>query len=188
MDSELARLRKTPAALGDDTRAARDGKTGVPFVRRRYVLLCLALAALERSDRQTTLGRLADDVVGLLAGDPAFSAAGVVFDLSSRDQRRNLVQVIRFLMDLRVLARMHGDEEQYLNDRGDVLYNINRPALAAILNVKRGPSTISDDTLDDRLTELPICSLRGSSCSTKHLQEWITTCAASAWTCCANST
>ena len=98
VDSELARLRKTPAALGDDTRAARDGKTGVPFVRRRYVLLCLALAALERSDRQTALGRLADDVVGLLAGDPAFSAAGVVFDLSSRDQRRDLVQVIRFLI------------------------------------------------------------------------------------------
>ena len=154
VDSELARLRKTPADLADDTRPARDGKTGVPFVRRRYVLLCLALAALERSDRQTALGKLASDVVGLIAGDPAFSAAGIVFDLSSRDQRRDLVQVIRFLLDLRVLARMHGDEEQYLNERGDVLYNINRPALAAILNVKRGPSTISADTLGERLAAL----------------------------------
>ena len=31
VDSELARLRKTPADLADDTRAARDGKTGVPL-------------------------------------------------------------------------------------------------------------------------------------------------------------
>ena len=154
VDSELARLRKTPADVTDDTRAARDVKTGVPFTRRRYVLLCLALAALERSDRQTALGKLADDIVGLLAADPAFLAAGIIFDLSSRDQRRDLVQVIRFLLDLRVLARMHGDEEQYLNDRGDVLYNINRPALAAILNVKRGPSTISSSTLDERLSAL----------------------------------
>jgi len=154
VDSELARLRKTPADLADDTRAARDGKTGVPFTRRRYVLFCLALAALERSDRQTALGKLADDVVGLLTAEPAFSAAGIVFDLLSRDQRRDLVQVIRFLLDLRVLTRMHGDEEQYLNERGDVLYNINRPALAAILNVKRGPSTIGADTLDERLAAL----------------------------------
>ena len=154
VDSELARLRKTPADLADQTRPARDGKTGALFSRRRYVLLCLAVAALERSDRQTALGKLADDVVGLLAAEPAFSAAGIVFDLSSRDQRRDLVQVIRFLLDLRVLARVHGDEEQYLNERGDVLYNINRPALAAMLNVKRGPSTITARTLDERLAAL----------------------------------
>lgn len=154
VDSELARLRKTPADVADNSRAARDTKTGVPFTRRRYVLFCLALAALERSDRQTALGKLADEVVGLMAADTAFSEAGIVFDLSSRDQRRDLVQVVRFLLDLQVLTRMHGDEEQYLNEKGDVLYNVNRPALAAILNVKRGPSTIDANTLMERITAL----------------------------------
>lgn len=145
VDSELARLRKTPGDLSDGTRAAMDAKTQVPFSRRRYVLLCLALAALERSDRQTALGKLADEMLVLLAADPAIAAAGIAFDLTSRDQRRDLVQVIRLLLDLQVLVRVHGDEEQYLSERGDVLYNVNRPALAAMLNVKRGPSTIAGD-------------------------------------------
>jgi uncharacterized protein (TIGR02678 family) len=35
-----------------------------------------------------------------------------------------------------------------------VLYNVNRPALAAMLNVRRGPSTIDEPTLDRRLAAL----------------------------------
>src|SRR6266542_1079175 len=49
--SELARLRKTPADLADATFGAEEGRTRLAFSRRRYVVLCLALAALERSDR-----------------------------------------------------------------------------------------------------------------------------------------
>src|SRR5690349_15237097 len=58
--SEFARLRKTPPDSNDPTRAARDDRTNTPFTRNRYVLLCLALAALERGERQTTLGKLAE--------------------------------------------------------------------------------------------------------------------------------
>ena len=141
VDSDGARLRKTPADLSDGTRPARDPQSGVEFSRRRYVVFCLALAALERSDRQTTLGKMADDVVGFASADPALARAGIVFDLASHDQRRDLVHATRLLLELCVLVRVHGDEQQYLNDRGDVLYNVNRPALAAVLSVKRAPST-----------------------------------------------
>jgi uncharacterized protein (TIGR02678 family) len=154
IDSETARLRKTPADLADATRPAREPASGQPFSRRRYVLLCLALAALERGDRQTTLGRLAGEIVGFAAADPALAAAGMTFTLESQDQRRDVVHVIRFLLDLRVLVRVHGDEQQYVVSRGDVLYNVNRPALAAMLNVKRGPSTIDETALEGRLAAL----------------------------------
>lgn len=154
VDSELARLRKLPADLADGTRPARDEKSDLAFNRRRYVLLCLALAALERTDRQTTLGRVAEAVGSLMTADPAFAAAGIAFDLTSRDVRRDLVHVMRFLLDLRVLVHIHGDEQQYVNGSGDVLYSINRPALAAMLCVKRGPSTIDVGSLDERIAAL----------------------------------
>ena len=154
VDSEVARLRKTPADLSDGTRPARDPQNGVEFSRRRYVLFCLALAALERSDRQTTLGKMAEDVVAFAAADPALASAGIIFDLASHDQRRDLVHATRLLLELCVLVRVHGDEHQYLNDRGDVLYNVNRPTLAAVLSVKRAPSTIDEPDFDARLAAL----------------------------------
>src|SRR6266436_6165025 len=58
VESELARLRKTPGDLNDSTRPLLDTKEQ-SFTRRRYVVLCLALAVLEKSERQTVLRRLA---------------------------------------------------------------------------------------------------------------------------------
>lgn len=43
---ELARLRKFPGNPTDQTPPQRDRGTGAPFNRRRYMLFCLALAAL----------------------------------------------------------------------------------------------------------------------------------------------
>ncbi len=149
VDGETARLRKTPADLADGTRPARDSKSAAPFTRRRYVILCLALAVLERSDRQTTLGRLAEEIVAATRADSALAAAAVTLDLANFDQRRDLVQVMRLLLEFRVLVRVHGDEQQYLHEKGDVLYSVNRPALAGMLNVKRGPSTITAGPLDE---------------------------------------
>lgn len=155
VSSELARLRKVPADLGDGTRPAVDAKTKTPFSRRRYVLLCLALAALEAADRQTTLGWLADKVLALAAADPELAAAGLEFDLTSRDQRRDLVQVVRLLLELTVLVRVDGDELLYVNDaRRDALYNVHRPALAAALNVRRGPSTVDAQGFEERLAAI----------------------------------
>ena len=142
--SEFARLRKVPPDQTDGTRAARDARTEAPFTRGRYVLLCLALAALERSERQTTLGKLAEAMVGFFTADTALAACGLSFELKTMDERRDLVQVIRFLLEAGVLRRIQGDEDHYLkDDRSDVLYTINRPVLTAMLSVRRGPSTIA---------------------------------------------
>jgi uncharacterized protein (TIGR02678 family) len=105
---------------------------------------------------------MADEVVGFAAADPALTAAGIVFDLTSHDQRRDLVHVTRLLLGLCVLVRVHGDEQQFLNNQGDVLYNVNRPALAVVLNVKRGPSTIDDTDFDGRLSALVAEPLPGT--------------------------
>ncbi len=153
--SDFARLRKTPPDLADATRPAVDSRTGMPFTKARYALLCLALASLERSERQITLGRLATDMAEFFAADPALAEQGPAFDLKSADQRRHLVQVIRFLLERRVLRRVQGDEEHFVKDAGsDVLYNIQRPVLAAMLAVRRGPSMIEATAFDERLAAL----------------------------------
>lgn len=153
VDSGLARLRKVPADLSDGTRPARDVNTGIPFSRRRYVLLCLALCALERAERQTTLGRLAEEIVREAQSD-ALAASGMAFDLKGQDQRRDLVSVVRFLLSLRVLVRVQGDEQQYVSERGDVLYDVERPALVALVNVRRPPSLIHETDWSARLAAL----------------------------------
>lgn len=153
VDAEVARLRKIPAAPVDGTRPALAPRTGKPFSRRRYVLLCLALAALERADGQTTLGWLADRVLDL-AGDPALRDAGVDFRLEGRDERGDLVAVVRLLLDLGVLARVAGDEESFLAASGDALYDVQRRALAGMLAAPRGPSTVTADDFEERLAAL----------------------------------
>ena len=70
----------------------------MPFSRRRYVLACLALAALERADAQVTLGWLAERVLAL-AADPGLADAGFAFALDSREERADLVVVVRLLLD-----------------------------------------------------------------------------------------
>lgn len=145
---ELARLYKFRSDTGDSTR----GLAG--FTPFRYALLCLALAALERSERQTTLGRLADEVGRLVAADPELERAGFRLDLSQRAHRSDLVAVVRFLLERQALVRVHGDEQQYLAERGDALYNVDRRVLGTFLSVRRGPSTIAAESLEDRLAQL----------------------------------
>jgi uncharacterized protein (TIGR02678 family) len=151
VEPELARLRKSPSDSADGTRGACDPRNELPFSRRRYVLLCLALAALERSDRQTTLELLVNEILGLVRADPALAQAGLFFDLQTHDQRRDLVDVVRWLQQKHVLSRIDGDEQQFLSGRGDVLYNVSRQVSAALLALRRGPSTIDAASFDERL-------------------------------------
>lgn len=148
VDPEAARLRKTAASLDDGTRPA--SAAGQPLRRRRYVLLCLALAALERADAQITLGRLAEAVLAG-AGDPALAAAGVGLDLDTREDRSDLVAAVRVLLGLGVLRRVAGDETAYLQGPGDALYDVERRVLAGLLVTRRGPSTVPAPELDTRL-------------------------------------
>jgi len=144
LDKDVARLRKIPADLLDETRPAIDRTTGTTFTRRRYAMLCFALAALERMDRQTTLGQVAQAIIQFIASDRNLQSAGLVFDVGNHDQRRDLVHAVRLLMDLGVLSKLDGDERQFQtrNDSADVLYDINRAVLAAILNVSRSASSV----------------------------------------------
>ncbi|MEU3481686.1 TIGR02678 family protein [Streptomyces sp. NPDC033754] len=154
VDAEAARLRKVSGRLTDPTHPAREAsRAGAPFTRRRYVLLCLALATLERGEAQIALGRLADQVV-LDAADPQLVQAGIQFTLDRRDERLDLAAVVRLLLSLGVLRRVAGDEEAYVSGAGDALYDVERRVLAGLLATRRGPSTVGADTFEDRLREL----------------------------------
>lgn len=151
--AEVARLRKVPAGPVDGTRPARSSRSGQPFARRRYVLLCLALAALERAEAQTTLGRLADRVLAA-AADPALTASGVTFRLETREERGDLVAVVRLLLDLGVLSLVAGDEQAYVRATGDALYDVSRRVLVDVLAAPRGASTVSAQEFEQRMAAL----------------------------------
>ncbi|MBX6766210.1 MAG: TIGR02678 family protein [Actinomadura rubrobrunea] len=149
VDSETARLFKTAPSLEDGTHPAR-GKGKEPFGRRRYVLLCLALAVLERADAQTTLGRLAEEVLNA-AAEPDLA---LEFTLDTRAERADLVAVVRTLLGWGVLRRVAGDEEAYLSATGDALYDVRRNVLSVLLTGVRGPSTVTAATFEERLAAL----------------------------------
>lgn len=144
VDQHAARLRKTPFDSLDGTRPAIDRASGTAFTRRRYALLCLALAALELSDAQITLSRLVELIVELIAADSGLETAGPLLDVGNYDHRRDLVHAVRLLIDTGVLDRLDGDERYFLDreSASDVLYEIRLPVLAALLNVSRSPSAV----------------------------------------------
>jgi uncharacterized protein (TIGR02678 family) len=151
-DAETARLFKTAPLVSDPTHPAR-GHNGEPFTRRRYVTLCLALSALARSDAQTTLGSLADDVL-MAAAEPGLAATGFTLTLDARTDRADLVAVVRLLLAWGVLNRVAGDEDAYLSAGTDVLYDVRRPVLGVLLTGSRGPSTVTAGPFEARLAEL----------------------------------
>jgi uncharacterized protein (TIGR02678 family) len=153
--AEAVRLRKQTASAGDGTRGAVEPAKEEPFQRSRYVLFCLAVAALERGGRQVTLGRLAEHVLVSLTADPVFAAHGFLWSLDHASGRRDFVNVLRLLVALGVLRRVQGDEERLLHDReSDALYNVSRPVLALLLVVARSPSLITASDFAGRLAAL----------------------------------
>lgn len=158
IERDAARLYKRPADLDDPTR-------GLPgYERRRYVLLCLACATLERADPQITLRVLGDRLL-TLAADPALAGHGFTFTLQAQHERRELVAVCRTLLELGVLQRVAGDEEGFVRGGAegsealhDALYDVHRRVLSGVLAASRGPSTWPADeaptTLEARLAAL----------------------------------
>ncbi|GAA3888059.1 hypothetical protein GCM10022381_32470 [Leifsonia kafniensis] len=153
VDSEVARLAREPATLDVSTHpfVARTGK--VPFARRRYVLLMLCLAVLERGDAQIALGRLAELVV-VTATNPELARSGFAFSLQTRDERSDLVAAVQLLLDWGVLVRVAGDETEFVQHAGDALYDVSRRVLSQLLVTRRGPSTVGASTFDERLRAL----------------------------------
>jgi len=156
IERDCARLYKRPADLADASR-------GLPgYDSRRYVLLCLACAVLERADSQITLRVLGDRLLEL-AAEPSLLSRGFSFALQAQHERRELVAVCRSLLELGVLQRVAGDEEGFVRNGGDnsvvdALYDIRRRVLAGTLAAVRGPSTWSPEeapvTFDERLSAL----------------------------------
>ena len=144
VEGDFARLHKRVPLHRDGTRPAGADypASDPPFSRRRYALLCLALAVLERGEPQTALGRLGEQIMAA-AADPALAAAGLRLSLDNRDERRDLVAVVRHLLSLGVLSRVAGDEESFINAAGDALYDLNRRILSALLVTTKGPSMVA---------------------------------------------
>lgn len=157
IERDCARLYKRPADLQDASR-------GLPgYERRRYVLLCLACAVLERADPQITLRVLGERLLAL-AADPLLASRSFSFTLAAAHERRELVAVCRSLLELGVLQRVAGDEEGFvrsagnMGEVGDALYDVHRRVLAGLLAAVRGPSTWHTEqapvSLDERLASL----------------------------------
>lgn len=139
VERDGARLYKRPAHLLDATRGLKD------FDRRRYILLCLACAVLERADPQITLHMLGERVMEM-AAEPTLAARQFSFTLRTAAERRDLVAVCRNLLELGVLQRVAGDEDGFVDghaggESSDALYDVQRRLLAGMLAAVRGPST-----------------------------------------------
>lgn len=149
VEREYARLSKIPARLDDPSFPARDRKS-IPFSRRRYALLCMVLAVLEKAERQTILGHIAEQVALRMHGDEVFERAGMAVRFERRAERMDLIAAVLMLVEQGVLTRIHGDEEGYIQHGGEVLYTINRSVLARIAAMQCGPSTLTDLSADRR--------------------------------------
>lgn len=151
VERDCARLYKRPSDQRDATRGAPG------FERRHYVVFCLACAVLERADPQITLRMLGERLL-VLAAEPELAACGFTFTLDVQHERRELVGVCRYLLELGVLRRIAGDEDAFVAQSGDALYDVQRRVLASLLAATRGPSTWPTEsapaTLEARLDAL----------------------------------
>ena len=160
IEREGARLFKRPGDVSGAEEAS-DASRGLPgYDRRRYALLSLACAVLDRADAQITLRVLGERLLEL-AAEPTLVAQGFSFTLATQHERRELVSVCRTLLGLGILQRVAGDEDAFVQASGeqaDALYDVQRRALAGMLAAVRGPSTWPADdaprTLAARLRSL----------------------------------
>jgi uncharacterized protein (TIGR02678 family) len=129
VDSELARLHKRPAP-GARLRPVRT-QSHSTFDPRRYALLCLVLAALERLEVQTVLSELAEQVALLAASEEGVRR----LDLQAYAERQAFVDVVRWLVSLGVLTLADGEDSAFLEGRGDALYDIHSRRLTQLLTV-----------------------------------------------------
>ena len=160
IEREGARLFKRPGDASGEGETS-DATRGLPgYDRRRYVLLCLACAVLDRADAQITLRVLGERLLEL-AAEPTLAAQSFSFTLATQHERRELVSVCRTLLNLGILLRVAGDEDAFVQASGeqaDALYDVQRRALAGMRAAVRGPSTWPADdapqTLAARLRSL----------------------------------
>ncbi len=142
VETEFARLHKrcAPGARARPLRTAAHD-----FDPRRYALLCLALAALERMEVQTILSELAGQVALLTASEEGVAR----LDLESHAERQAFVDAVRWLVDLGVLSLTDGEDSSFVEGHGDALYDVHSRPLAQVLS-SAIPAT-AEELLADRL-------------------------------------
>lgn len=115
-------------------------RSGRPFDRRRYAIVCLVLGVLEREGERTTAARLFREVAARAADitDLAFST-----DVAA--DRRAFVQAVQAVVDLGVLELAEGDEERFARGQegGDALYRVDRERLGLLPAVIVPPSLVA---------------------------------------------
>lgn len=135
----FARLHKTPAhpdTTRPATTARRDRR---PFDRRRYVLMCLALAALDERPGQTTLQQLVDAITSRSQQIDGVTA----YDGTRHGDRRALVDALRLLAELGIITQRDGDTDRYARSgAGDALYDIDDRRLSQLVAAPSSPSLV----------------------------------------------
>ncbi|HEX6861480.1 MAG TPA: TIGR02678 family protein, partial [Thermoanaerobaculia bacterium] len=122
-----------------------------PFDPRRYALLCLVLAALERLEVQTVLSELAEQVALLAASEEGVRR----LNLESHAERQAFVDAVRWLVEIGVLTLADGEDTAFLERRGDALYDIHSRRLSQLLTAPvpleppRGPEELAADVYPD---------------------------------------
>lgn len=122
----VVRLAKVPG-VGHVPRGLRT-RSRRRFDPRRYALVCLVLAAVERGGERTTAARLFDDVASRAA------EVGLAFDPQAPADRRRFIQAVQAVEDVGVLELAEGDEEGFVRNTrdGDALYRVDREVLAQL--------------------------------------------------------
>lgn len=166
VDTELARLHKRPLppAPGAPDASVRPLLThsGAEFDPRRYTLLCLVLAALERMDVQTVLSALAAEVQVLAAAEDDVDP----LDLDRHAERQAFVDAVRFLVELRLLRRVDGSEGAFVAGTGDALYDVASRHLPQLLATPSPPSLAADP--DELGAEIYPDTDEGQNLRTRH--------------------
>lgn len=142
----VARLHKTDD-VDDATRPAVAGRQARPFDRRRYALLCLTLAVLDERPGQTTLRHVTDSVAAHSREQDGIEP----FDPARMADRRALVDALKLLTGLGVIAERDGDSDRYATSEGaDALYDVDDRRIAQLVAAPSSPSLV------DRPEELPV--------------------------------
>lgn len=155
--ADVARLRKHPSPRSDSTRGLvdrDDAQQRSVFTRRKYALLCLVLATLENEQRQTTIKQVASKTETAVRLDGHLAELSFEFDTKLLAHRRELVAVMRFLQERRVLMLIDRDDLGYVQSQSDCLYRIGRSALSSVLCSVRGASTIPQVEVNELILQL----------------------------------
>lgn len=135
-------LKVAPGAFAEgDDRPARRLRSGAPFDRLRYVLLCVLAAELV-TRRIAALGELADAVVHACALDDELPS----FDTGRHQHRKAFVDALLLLEALGAIVAIDGRSEAFADDAGSaVLYQVDSGATFLLTSSPVGASQVAGD-------------------------------------------